>query len=156
VFKRVVREALIKMNCPKDPVLGPVQVAETPAMGEGDDPDTVVARLEIEELEPTTAEILAELDALELIPKRVDSSDEGPGLPDLKGMTKRQAKQELASLNLTCDARGSGWVVSQDPPAGTPIGEVSLCRLVFSNESGEPNDRKESHDARRGDATATS
>ncbi len=155
VFKRVVREALIRMNCPKDPVLGPVQVAEAAATGEREDADTVVARLAMDELEPTTAEILAELDALELIPKREDSSGEGPGLPDLKGMTKRQAKHELASLELTCDARGSGWVVSQDPPAGTPIGEVSLCRLVFSSAGDEPADRKELHDARTGDATAT-
>ncbi|MCP4641366.1 MAG: PASTA domain-containing protein, partial [bacterium] len=99
-----------------------------------DDPDTVVARESIALLEPTEEESLADLDGLELVASKTDIPSVGPALPDLLGMTKRQAKEALESLGLRWDVRGSGWVVSQEPAAGTPVNDVRLCRLVFDSK----------------------
>jgi cell division protein FtsI (penicillin-binding protein 3) len=41
--------------------------------------------------------------------------------PDLAGMSARDAVRELARLGLTARLRGTGPVVGQQPPAGTPI-----------------------------------
>jgi beta-lactam-binding protein with PASTA domain len=43
----------------------------------------------------------------------------------------------LDLLGLRWDSQGAGRVVSQDPPAGTPLSDVSVCRLVFSNQPTE-------------------
>jgi hypothetical protein len=56
----------------------------------------------------------------------------------LIGLTKRQVKDKLAELQIEWDAQGSGWVVAQDPSPGTPLSDVALCRLVFSNVRNSP------------------
>ncbi|MBN2308677.1 MAG: PASTA domain-containing protein [Candidatus Hydrogenedentes bacterium] len=191
VFKNVVREALILLGCPEDPVQDdgghvedagtaqpfrlaeaapgegadlepepehamsstppdeprarpgarPLAVAETPLIGapsagdEVQDADTAAVHYAAETIhEPPDEAVLADLSGLELAAAREDPTDSGPRLPDLRGMTKRQAREELVLLGLQWDARGSGWVVSQVPAPGTPIHEVGLCRLVFSNK----------------------
>ena len=74
-----------------------------------------------------------DLDGLELIVTQGDITDQGPRLPDFLGMTKREAKAVMVSLGLFWDPQGAGRVVRQDPVAGTSLGEVHLCKLVFSN-----------------------
>ncbi|MEW6363753.1 MAG: penicillin-binding transpeptidase domain-containing protein [Acidobacteriota bacterium] len=54
-----------------------------------------------------------------------------PAFPDLRGMTIREAARILASLHIDFDATGSGYVVTQSPPAGTSLGKVTRCRLVL-------------------------
>jgi len=34
---------------------------------------------------------------------------------------------------VTLDPQGAGRVVRQEPAAGTPLGDVRLCTLVFTN-----------------------
>ena len=45
----------------------------------------------------------------------------GTGLPDLTGMSAREALRELARLGLSARMQGAGVVVQQDPPAGAPL-----------------------------------
>lgn len=136
VFREVVRDALIRMNCPQDPVQeGIDHFAE-----QHDDPDTVMPQEELAIIEPDMDGVLADLDGLELIALPVDPDSEGPTLPDFRGMTKREARERIAALGLAWDAQGSGWVAEQDPPPGTPLSEVTLCRLRFSNESKKAED----------------
>lgn len=56
----------------------------------------------------------------------------GTGLPDLSGMSAREALRELARLGLSARMQGSGVVVHQDPPAGTPLEPGGTCTLVLN------------------------
>jgi beta-lactam-binding protein with PASTA domain len=76
---------------------------------------------------------LGSLDGLELVAHVKDPSG-GPVLPDLRGLTKSQARLRVVALGKDWDAQGTGWVVAQDPAPGTPLSEVTLCRLTFSDE----------------------
>jgi cell division protein FtsI (penicillin-binding protein 3) len=56
----------------------------------------------------------------------------GPGLmPDLRGLAARDAAVTATRIGLLVELRGSGRVVDQQPPAGTPIepGQSCLLRL---------------------------
>jgi cell division protein FtsI/penicillin-binding protein 2 len=52
-------------------------------------------------------------------------------LPDLRGMSAREAVRKLATLGLTARISGDGFVASQDPPAGESIEPGGVCRLVL-------------------------
>jgi cell division protein FtsI (penicillin-binding protein 3) len=59
-------------------------------------------------------------------------ADGPPGtVPDLRGLSAREAAQKLAKLGLTARLSGDGFVVSQDPPPGTPLESATLCRLTL-------------------------
>ena len=59
-------------------------------------------------------------------------ADASPGtVPDLRGMSAREATHKLATIGLTARVAGDGFVVSQDPPPGTPIESVNVCRLTL-------------------------
>lgn len=67
------------------------------------------------------------------------------GLPDLRGMSAREALRELARLGLTVRMQGVGTVVGQDPPAGTPVEPGAMCTLVLDRRfnprlAGAPGD----------------
>lgn len=133
VFKQVVREALIRLECPEDPMEGYVDSDED----EAEDPDTLVAHDVDESAETPVLTVTDESDIsrenAELMAMEADQPDTTPRLPSFQGLTKRQAKETLAHLGLVWDAQGSGWVVAQEPLPGTPLAEVTRCRLVFSS-----------------------
>ena len=136
VFKEVVRDTLIRMNCPPDPVLeGPGAVQSAPE----EDEDTVLASSESDTPLPETD---SPLDPLQLAAVANGSEPAGgePLLPNFAGMTKRQTKEYLDSVGIRWDPEGAGRVVSQDPAPGTNLREVTLCRLVFSSKAPEQND----------------
>jgi hypothetical protein len=54
------------------------------------------------------------------------------GLPDLRGMSAREAVRELARLGLTARITGDGFVVDQSPSAGTPLEPGVTCTLVLN------------------------
>ena len=54
------------------------------------------------------------------------------GLPDLRGMSAREALRELARLGLTARMEGTGIVVDQNPEAGSPLEPGATCTLVLS------------------------
>lgn len=128
VFKKVVRDALIRMNVPPDPMV----VADTGATSApppaASDADTVVPHPD-PSLAAEPGE--TELDDLQLMTAYENSYPEDTLLPALTGMTKRQAIGELTRLGIAWDAEGVGRVRYQEPPAGTPLNEVHHCRLVF-------------------------
>jgi cell division protein FtsI (penicillin-binding protein 3) len=53
------------------------------------------------------------------------------GLPDLRGLSAREAVRELARLGLTARMAGTGVVIDQHPPAGTPFEAGATCTLVL-------------------------
>jgi cell division protein FtsI (penicillin-binding protein 3) len=54
------------------------------------------------------------------------------GLPDLRGMSAREALRELARLGLTARMEGIGVVVDQHPVAGSPLEPGATCTLVLN------------------------
>ncbi len=52
-------------------------------------------------------------------------------LPDLAGLSVREALRRLARLSVRARPSGSGLVVRQDPPAGTSLPLRGECRLWF-------------------------
>ncbi len=53
----------------------------------------------------------------------------GDTVPDFSGASKRQILPFFSDTRLQLIIRGEGWVVSQDPPPGTPITEGTVIRL---------------------------
>ncbi len=58
---------------------------------------------------------------------------DGPAgmVPDLRGMSAREAVRTLVKVGLTARMSGDGLVVSQDPPAGTPLEAGGVCRVTL-------------------------
>jgi cell division protein FtsI (penicillin-binding protein 3) len=69
----------------------------------------------------------------------VDVSTGPPVLPDLKGLSAREAIRRLARLGLAAHVSGDGLVVDQLPPAGAPIEERSTCVLRLSRVMPAPS-----------------
>ena len=67
-------------------------------------------------------------------PIRVSVTAGAAVLPDLVGFGAREAIQELARLGVTPRVRGTGVVVDQVPPAGTPLEPGSVCTIVLDRE----------------------
>jgi cell division protein FtsI (penicillin-binding protein 3) len=61
--------------------------------------------------------------------------DGPPGtMPDLQGLSARDALRRLVKLGLTARVQGNGIVVAQDPPAGTALDTVGQCRLTLDRQ----------------------
>ena len=56
-------------------------------------------------------------------------------VPDLQGLSAREAIRALIKLGLTARVSGDGFVVSQQPAAGAPIEPGAVCRLVLDRSS---------------------
>ncbi|MGE3511384.1 MAG: penicillin-binding protein [Vicinamibacterales bacterium] len=52
-------------------------------------------------------------------------------VPDVAGMSAREATQVLSRVGLTPRLVGDGFVIAQVPPAGSPIDTGAECRLVL-------------------------
>jgi cell division protein FtsI (penicillin-binding protein 3) len=62
-------------------------------------------------------------------------ADAAPGsIPDLTGMSAREAVRTLVKLGLSAHISGDGFVVSQSPEAGAPIDGDGVCRLVLERQ----------------------
>ena len=56
-----------------------------------------------------------------------------PGtVPNLHGLSAREAVRTLAKLGLTAHLSGDGFVVSQNPPAGAALEPGAVCSLVLN------------------------
>ena len=55
-------------------------------------------------------------------------------MPDVTGKSLRGGLQILQQYNLNIKLAGTGWIVSQNPPAGTFISSKSECTLEMSHE----------------------
>ena len=55
----------------------------------------------------------------------------GKTLPDFRGMSKRQLLPILSRDDISVVFQGEGWVISQDPPPGTPVTRGMKILLEF-------------------------
>jgi beta-lactam-binding protein with PASTA domain len=59
-------------------------------------------------------------------------ADGPPGtVPDLSGLSARDAVRRLVKLGMSARVTGDGFVVSQVPPAGAPIDGDAVCHLIL-------------------------
>jgi cell division protein FtsI (penicillin-binding protein 3) len=108
IFKRIAESALRYLGVP--PTINPA-------------PPVLVARRDDSGPQPTAA----------VEPPVVNLVADGPGtLPDLRGMSAREATRTLVKLGLTARLAGDGFVVAQDPQPGSPIDEGGVCRLTLA------------------------
>lgn len=66
--------------------------------------------------------------------KRQSGEVTGAVVPDLRGMSMREALQTLTRLGLTAEMNGGGVVVDQRPAAGAPIDTSVVASLRLSRE----------------------
>jgi len=158
IFQQVVRDALIRMEVPEDPVLdedGVSLIAKLKQAGKSTDPRATIDDARFVEDADLVQQQVVQDDAavpsgtLALAGESADASrtkqpakgetvaQAGPietpegTLPDFRGMSKREVQEELLKLNIPWDTQGAGWVVWQDPPAGWPLDDVKRCQLKF-------------------------
>ncbi|HUM01907.1 MAG TPA: PASTA domain-containing protein, partial [Thermoanaerobaculia bacterium] len=53
-------------------------------------------------------------------------------VPDLAGLSARDAVRALARAGLTARLSGRGFVVAQEPPAGTAAGRGGVCLVALA------------------------
>ena len=61
----------------------------------------------------------------------VAAVDDSHSMPDLRGLSAREALRRLASRRLTARLQGAGLVVSQSPAPGTPLDASTPCSLLL-------------------------
>jgi membrane peptidoglycan carboxypeptidase len=69
------------------------------------------------------------LDAARDDPEALEGSKGAHALPDIRGLSAREALRALTRIGLTARLHGDGFVVSQSPAAGTPIEIGASCEL---------------------------
>ena len=65
----------------------------------------------------------------------INSMVDGSVLPDLRGLSAREALRTLAKLGLTPRLLGKGVVVEQNPPAGAPLERGMTCTLTLDRDA---------------------
>lgn len=138
VFQKVMREALIRLHVPEEPVETNAEVK----LADNADADTIVSRADEAGALDEEPFVLEPFDDLELVKREQDGTEWVRGLPDFAGMTKRQVHEELSELGIAWDAQGAGRVVRQHPNPGTPVTQVDICRLIFASRPPEGQDEQ--------------
>jgi cell division protein FtsI/penicillin-binding protein 2 len=66
-------------------------------------------------------------------------ADGPPGtMPDLVGMSAREALHRVVKLGLIARVTGDGFVVTQEPPAGAPLDAGAVCRVTLERAPRRP------------------
>lgn len=108
IFRRIAEETLRYMRVP--PSINP----ETP----------VLVKRSVSEPAPTP---------IVTVPVPELPFDEEPGtVPDVRGLSARDAMRKLTRFGLSARMQGDGFVAEQDPAPGTPVDEGSVCHLTLA------------------------
>ena len=95
-------------------------------------PAVLVARRDVPSGTPTS-NVVRDEPVISLI------ADGPPGtVPDVRGMSAREAVRKLVTLGLNAHVSGDGVVVSQSPEPGTPLDPAAVCRLVLQRSLKNP------------------
>jgi cell division protein FtsI (penicillin-binding protein 3) len=120
VFKRIAEAALLHLGI--GPTVNPV-------------PPVLAAR---QAPQPGTHSAAA-VTAPTVIPALAGGPDGRRVLPELVGLSGREAVRVLARLGIGARVSGDGLVVAQDPPAGTPLDACACCRLSLRRPAVPPS-----------------
>jgi len=114
VFARIAEQALAHLAVPPE------------------DPDRA---LRMVAYRPETSAVAAAYHPTPLAPAPVGPT-EPTRMPDLRGLSAREAATLAARQGLIVELKGSGWVVAQAPAPGTELEAVMACVLTLSRSSG--------------------
>ena len=110
VFARIVERSLVHLGVPRD------------------EEDVV----RVAKVWPQTAPILSiDASASSAVRPAAFATPEGPGAPDVVGLSARDALARFVASGLMPDLAGTGFVVEQSPAAGEWLGEGIEARLVL-------------------------
>jgi cell division protein FtsI (penicillin-binding protein 3) len=115
IFKRIAEAALRHMG------VGPTLNAPSPVMVASHNPES-----DGMEAHPVSAPVASE--------RREDRTPDGQ-MPDLRGLSAREALRTLTRLGLSARMSGDGVVVEQLPAAGTVLGADNTCVLKLGREA---------------------
>jgi len=88
--------------------------------------------LPMEELKQTGLQLVSVRSAV-LGPGAVAAEDAESVMPDFRNMTIRDVLKTARAKGIEIKPLGTGWAVSQEPVAGTPIGDFTTCTISFAN-----------------------
>ncbi|PYR27680.1 MAG: hypothetical protein DMF98_05175 [Acidobacteria bacterium] len=112
IWKRITEPALQHLGVAPD-----VDPADPVLVARGDDENAPIETTNVADVGQPTVSLIV---------------DSAPGqVPDVTGMSARDAIRQLMKGGLNARLSGDGVVVSQDPPAGTPLEPGMVCRLVL-------------------------
>jgi len=112
IFRNIAESALHYLGIP--PTLNP-------------SPPVLVAGHRAAEPAPAASAV-----AVPISDQKVQFVDSPAGtVPDLQGMSAREAVRKLVTVGMIARVSGDGFVVAQDPPAGTPIERDAVCRVTL-------------------------
>ena len=111
IFKRIAESALRYLGV--SPTLNPL-------------PPVLVAKQQDTTIDPTSTAAAADA--------RVSLVADGPPgtVPDVRGMSAREAIRKLVKVGLNAHASGDGFVVSQSPEPGEPLDPGAVCQLTLA------------------------
>jgi hypothetical protein len=116
IWKRITEPALQHLGVAPD-----VDPADPVVVARGDDEDVPIETTSVAGVGQPTVSLIV---------------DGAPGqVPDVTGMSARDAIRQLMKGGLNARLAGDGVVVSQDPPAGTPLEPGMVCRLVLDRSA---------------------
>ena len=116
IWKRITEPALQHLGVAPD-----VDPADPVLVARGDDEDAPIETTSVAGVGQATVSLIV---------------DGAPGqVPDVTGMSARDAIRQLMKGGLNARLSGDGVVVSQDPPAGTPLEPGMVCRLVLDRSA---------------------
>ena len=110
IFKRIADASLRRLGV--TPTINPT-------------PPVIVARQGQQGPTPAAAPIVTP--AVVALPSNAET-----GVPDLRGMSAREALRELARVGLSARMQGAGVVVQQNPRAGAPLEPGATCTLILA------------------------
>ncbi len=111
VFERVARSSLRYLG------IAPTINPETPIL--------------VQRIAPNPVETAALVNGRAIVPLMPAERDPNV-VPDLRGMSGRDALRALAQVGLTARLQGTGVVVDQQPPAGSPLERGANCLLILT------------------------
>jgi cell division protein FtsI (penicillin-binding protein 3) len=128
IFKRIAQESLRHLGV--GPTINPA-------------PPVLVARAGVEEMVPHPVSASQTVDAN--APAAESAADDV--MPDLRGLSAREALRALTKLGMTARMSGDGFVLEQSPAAGSPLGASDVCVMKLGR-------RADAGSERRGSATS--
>ena len=114
VFKRIAEAALRHLG------IAPTVNAPSPVMRAGDPDNFDMGQRRDVNHQPE--------------PRRRDPTPDGQ-MPDLRGLSAREALRALTSIGLKARMSGDGFVVEQSPAAGTPLGPHHGCVIKLARRA---------------------
>jgi hypothetical protein len=71
-------------------------------------------------------------------------------MPDLRGLSAREALRALTKIGMTARMSGDGFVLEQSPAAGSALGTVDACIIKLGRRADAPSQGRRASSASGG------